>query len=102
PEAEFPGIVAMETLHFDRYEQAAVAIIGVAAYARGFEFVLARRVRPGTPGLDKTLRRRCAGADSGSLRNSRSACSSPMAARPSAGDPMVTLNPQGRSCNRAV
>ena len=43
PEAEFPGIVAMDTLHFDRSEQAAVAIIGVAAYARGFEF------RPGPP-----------------------------------------------------
>ena len=70
PEAEFPGIVAMETLHFDRSEQAAVAIIGVAAYARGFEFVLARRVRPGTPGLDKTLRRRCAGAGTGSRRSS--------------------------------
>ena len=53
PEAEFPGIVAMDTLHFDRSEQAAVAIIGVAAYARGFEFVLARRIRPATPGLDE-------------------------------------------------
>ena len=53
PEAEFPGIVAMDTLHFDRSEQAAVAIIGIAAYARGFEFFLARRIRPGTPGLDE-------------------------------------------------
>jgi hypothetical protein len=40
-------------LHFDWSEQAAVAIIGIAAYARGFEFFLARRIRPGTPGLDK-------------------------------------------------
>ena len=53
PEAEFPGIVAMDTLHFDRSEQAAVAIIGIVAYARGFEFSLARRIRPGTPGLDE-------------------------------------------------
>lgn len=53
PEAEFPGIVAMDTLHFDRSEQAAVAIIAIAAYARGFEFLLARRIRPGTPGLDE-------------------------------------------------
>jgi hypothetical protein len=53
PEAELPGIVAIDTLHFDRSEQAAVAIIGIAAYARGFEFFLARRIRPGTPGLDE-------------------------------------------------
>ena len=53
PEAELPGIVPIETLHFDRSEQAAVAIIGIAAYARGFEFFLARRIRPGTPGLDE-------------------------------------------------
>jgi hypothetical protein len=53
PEAEFPGIVAMDTLHFDRSEQAAVAIIGIAAYAGGFEFFLARRIRPGTLGLDE-------------------------------------------------
>src|SRR6185437_10343450 len=43
----------MDTLHFDRSEQAAVAIIGIEAYARGFEFVLARRIRPATPGLDE-------------------------------------------------
>jgi hypothetical protein len=52
-EAELPGIVATDTLHFDRSEQAAVAIIGISAYARGFEFFLARRIRPGTPGLDE-------------------------------------------------
>ncbi len=43
----------MDTLHFDRSEQAAVAIIGIAAYTRGFEFFLARRIQPGTPGLDE-------------------------------------------------
>jgi hypothetical protein len=53
PEAELPGIVPIDTLHFDRSDQAAVAIIGMAAYARGFEFFLARRVRPGIPGLDE-------------------------------------------------
>jgi hypothetical protein len=53
PEAELPGIVPIGTLHFDRSEQAAVAITGIAAYARGFEFFLARRIRPGTPGLDQ-------------------------------------------------
>jgi hypothetical protein len=53
PEAELPGIVAIDTLHFDRSERAAVAIIGISAYARGFEFFLARRIRAGTPGLDE-------------------------------------------------
>ena len=53
PEAELPGIVPIDTLHFARSEQAAVAIVGIAAYARGFEFFLARRIRPGTPGLDQ-------------------------------------------------
>ena len=53
PEAELPGIVPIDTLHFDRSEQAAVAIIGISAYARGFEFFVARRIRPGTPGLDE-------------------------------------------------
>ena len=53
PEAELPGIVPIDTLHFDRSEQAAVAIIGISAYARGFEFFMARRIRPGTPGLDE-------------------------------------------------
>ena len=43
----------VNTLHFDRSEQAAVAITGIAGYAGGFEFFLARRIRPGTPGLDE-------------------------------------------------
>jgi hypothetical protein len=53
PEAELPGIVPIDTLHFDRSEQAAIAVIGISAYARGFEFFVARRIRPGTPGLDE-------------------------------------------------
>jgi hypothetical protein len=53
PEAELPGLVPIDTLHFARSEQAAVAITGISAYARGFEFFLARRIRPGTPGLDQ-------------------------------------------------
>ena len=43
----------IDTLHFDRSEQAAIAIIGISAYTRGFEFFVARRIRPGTPGLDE-------------------------------------------------
>ncbi len=53
PEAELPGIVPIDTLHFDRSEQAAIAIIGMSAYTRGYEFFLARRIRPGTPGIDE-------------------------------------------------
>ena len=53
PEAELPGLVPIDTLHFDRSGQAALAITGIAAYAGGFEFFLARRIRPGTPGLDQ-------------------------------------------------
>lgn len=52
PEAELPGAVPVDTLHFDRSELAAVAITGISAYAKGFEFTVARRIRPGTPGLD--------------------------------------------------
>jgi hypothetical protein len=53
PEAEFPDIVPINTLQFDRSEQAAIAIIGILAYSKGFEFSVARRIRPGVPGLDQ-------------------------------------------------
>ena len=66
PEAEFPAIVPIDTLHFDRSEQAAIAIIGISAYTQGFEIFMARCLRPDGPGLDEDptpemLRRR--GAD---------------------------------------
>ena len=102
PEAELPGIVPIDTLHFDRSEQAAVAIIGISAYARGFEFFVARRVRPGTPGLDEDptpemlrRRRRDTGYTPISLQFSdgRKAMS---------GRPRSDAEPTGRSCNRAV
>jgi hypothetical protein len=51
PEAEFPDIVAIDTLHFDRSEQAAVAVIAIAAYARDSNFL--GPPHPGTPGLDE-------------------------------------------------
>ncbi len=53
PEAELPGIVPIEALRFDRSGQAALAIIGIWAYTRGFEFFLVRRIRPGAPSLDE-------------------------------------------------
>jgi len=53
PEAEFPAIVPIDTLHFDRSEQAAIAIIGISAYTQGFEIFMARCLRPDGPGLDE-------------------------------------------------
>jgi hypothetical protein len=55
PEAEFPAVVPIETLQFGRSEHAAVAITGMSAYSQGFEIFVARRIRPGTPGLDEDL-----------------------------------------------
>ena len=52
PETEFPGAVPINTLHFDRSEQAAVAITGISAYSNGFEFSVTRLIRPGAPGFD--------------------------------------------------
>jgi hypothetical protein len=47
PEAELPGIVAIETLLLGRTEHAAVAVTGMLAYAAGFEIFLTSRIRPG-------------------------------------------------------
>lgn len=52
PEAEFPGIVPISTLHFDRSDQVAVAITGLSAYSRGFEFFVTCLIRPGTHSFD--------------------------------------------------
>ena len=53
PQTQFPGIVPINTLLFDRSERAAVAITGMAAYPNGFEFSVTRLIRPGTPGWDE-------------------------------------------------
>jgi hypothetical protein len=52
PETEFPGIVPIGSLVFERSEQAAIAITGLSAYTNGFEFALTRLIRPGAPGWD--------------------------------------------------
>ena len=52
PEAEFPAIVPIDTLHFDRSEQAAIAVTGMSAYSNGFEFVVTALIRPGAAGFD--------------------------------------------------
>jgi hypothetical protein len=56
PEAELPAIVPIDTLRFEQSEQAAVAITGLLAYSRGFEFAVTRLIRPGVPGMDEEAR----------------------------------------------
>jgi hypothetical protein len=52
PQVEFPGIVAINTLQFDRSEQAAIAITGISAYSNGFELSVTALLHPDTPGFD--------------------------------------------------
>ena len=52
PETEFPAIVPINTLPFDRFEQTAMAITGILAYSNGFEFFVTRLIRPDAPGFD--------------------------------------------------
>lgn len=53
PETEFPGIVPINTLQFDRSEQTAIAITGISAYTNGFEIFVTRLIRPDAPGCDE-------------------------------------------------
>jgi hypothetical protein len=53
PETEFPAVVPVGTLLLDRSDRAAVAITGIWAYSRGFEFFVTRLIRSGTPGWDE-------------------------------------------------
>jgi len=50
PEAEFPGVVAIDTVQLGRTEQAAVAVTGISAFSAGFEIFLTARIRPGARG----------------------------------------------------
>jgi hypothetical protein len=52
PEAEFPGIVPVDTLVIGRTEQVAVAVTGLSAFSTGVEIFLTARMRPsaGHPG----------------------------------------------------
>src|ERR1700722_17818680 len=53
PETEFPALVPISTLPFERSEQTAIAITGVWAYSNGFEFFVTRIIRPDAPGFDE-------------------------------------------------
>lgn len=54
-ETEFPGIVQIDTLQFQRSERAAIAITGISAYTAGLEIFVTRRVRPGIPESSEAL-----------------------------------------------
>ena len=53
PETEFPAVVPISTLQFDRSEQTAIAITGMSAYSNGFEFFMTRLIRPDLLGWDE-------------------------------------------------
>lgn len=53
PETEFPAVVPVSILTFDRSEHTALAITGIWAYRNGFEFVVTRLIRPGALGFDE-------------------------------------------------
>src|SRR5260370_38886217 len=46
PEAEFPGIVPIDTLLLTRTDQVAVAVTGLSAFSTGIEIFLTARIRP--------------------------------------------------------
>src|SRR5260370_37511458 len=46
PEAEFPGIVPIDTLLLARTDQVAVAVTGLSAFSTGIEIFLTARIRP--------------------------------------------------------
>jgi hypothetical protein len=53
PQTQFPGIVPINTLLFERSDRAAMAITSMSAYPNGFGFEVTRLVRPGSPGWDQ-------------------------------------------------
>ena len=53
PQTQFPGVVPIDSLVFDRSDRAAVAITGLSAYTNGFDFVVTRLIRADTPGWDQ-------------------------------------------------
>lgn len=46
PEAEFPGIVPIDTLLLGRTDQVAVTVTGLSAFSAGVEIFLTARIRP--------------------------------------------------------
>jgi len=53
PEAEFPGIVPVDSLVLGRTDQAAAAVTGLAAFSNGFEIFLTAHIRPGDEGGER-------------------------------------------------
>ena len=46
PEAEFPGIVPMDTLVLGRTDEVAVAVTGISVFSNGMEIFMTARIRP--------------------------------------------------------
>ena len=49
PQAEFPGIVPIQTLILGRTDRVAVAVTGMSAFAEGFEIFVTAHIRPPGP-----------------------------------------------------
>ena len=56
PEAEFPGIVPIDTLLLGRTDQVAVAVTGLSAFSAGVEIFLTARIRPSADHPEEHLR----------------------------------------------
>jgi hypothetical protein len=54
-QTEFPGIVPINTLLFERTKQAAIAITGLSAYSNGFEIFVTALIHPDAPGFDTEI-----------------------------------------------
>jgi hypothetical protein len=68
PQAEFPGVAAIEALPLGRTGQVAVAITGISAFSAGFELFVTARFRPGADAASD--RRADAPRDLGAARRS--------------------------------
>ena len=56
PEAEFPGIVAIDTLLLGRTDEVAVAVTGLSAFSAGIEIFVTARIRPSARHAEEHLR----------------------------------------------
>ncbi len=55
PEAEFPGIVPIDTVLLARTDQVAVAVTGLSAFSAGIEIFLTARIRPSASSPEQHL-----------------------------------------------
>ena len=103
PEAEFPGIAPINTLQFERSEQAAIAITGISAYAAGFEIFVTDRIRPEIRAVLDRMPDASPGGMSAALRSFHLGLQfsdgSKVISGDYASDPTPTPSRRGRSCD---